>query len=174
MIKLTKKIEYAILAVQYIALNEGRLASAKEISEKLNISFEFLSKTMQKLIHSGIVVSQQGAKGGYSLARRAEETTIEDIIKAIDENTALVECFESHDSENCGRSDSCTLRSPIGRIQYEINSILRNTTVADITRSELAILSDDAKSFIPKADIPKSNISKTKNTKQEKIIQKVD
>lgn len=137
MIRLSKKIEYAILAVQYISRNPSRLISAKEISEKLNISFEFLSKTLQKLIQGGIVSSRQGAKGGYSLAKPATEVSVEDIIKAIDENTAIVECFEHAGGESCGRTDECTLRSPIGKIQHEINTILRKTTIADLSRSGL-------------------------------------
>jgi Rrf2 family protein len=75
MLRLSKKVEYAVLALQYIAANEGKIVPAKEIAENLHISFEFLSKTLQTLMKRKLISSQHGTKGGYVLVKKPTEMT---------------------------------------------------------------------------------------------------
>lgn len=132
MLRLSKKTEYAILAMQYIARSAERPVSAKEISDNLNISFEFLSKTLQTLIKSSLIVSLQGKSGGYLLNRNASEISIADIINALDEKSNVVECSSSEMNDGtCGRQDECTIKNPMSEIQNKINNILYETTLAE-------------------------------------------
>ncbi len=133
MLRLTKKIEYAILAMQYIASNPNKLISAKEISEKLNISFEFLSKTLQTLMKFGLISSHQGKSGGYTLAKEPTDISISEIINALDENQSVVECAADADSLTCGRQSDCTIKKPMNNIQNKINSIFEETTLAEFS-----------------------------------------
>lgn len=130
MLRLSKKIEYAILAMQYIASRPNRLISAKEIAETLNISFEFLSKTLQTLMKEGLINSQQGKSGGYFLSKNPSEITISDIISALDENSSVVECAEE-DHDACVRTNECSIRQPMYNIQNKINTIFEQTTLAE-------------------------------------------
>jgi Rrf2 family protein len=132
MLKLTKKTEYAILAMQYIARSEDVRLSAKELSASLGISFEFLSKILQLLIKSDLVVSYQGSHGGYALSKPAESITIGEIVNAIEGRTTIVECFEHEDDSTCGRAEVCDLRQPLKKIQREIDNILYTATIADL------------------------------------------
>lgn len=132
MFKLSKKVEYAILAVQYMAMSSKGIVSAKEIAEKLNISFEFLSKALQKLMKYGIIESKQGIRGGYVLSRPAEMISLADIINAQNDEIKVVDCLTAEDDCGCTREDDCTLRSPMQSIQQRINTILKSTSIADI------------------------------------------
>ena len=133
MIRLSKKIEYAILAMQYIALNDGKQVSAKELSDKLAISFDFLSKTLQLLYKRGLVKSMQGIHGGYSLSKKAEDTSLEEIITAIDGvKPSILKCLSEEDVNDCSRVSICSIRSPMLNIQDSLRGIFRSTTIADL------------------------------------------
>lgn len=132
MLKLSKKIEYGIQALQYMANNTGSVISTKEISEQLNIPYDFLSKTLQILNKNGIIISQQGIKGGYILARDPKSTTVAEIIKALEENTMIVDCL-ADDQENCDRINICTIKNPMNKLQEKINYLLNNTTIAEFS-----------------------------------------
>lgn len=127
--------------MQYIASNiEGnseKVISAKEISLKLNIPFEFLSKTLQKLMKSGLIESQQGNKGGYVLAKSPEQTSLSEIIVALDEKADLVECFTNKDDTTCSRTSLCTIRGPIKNIQKKIDGVFQSTTLAELLDKRL-------------------------------------
>ncbi len=135
MFKLSKKVEYAILAVQYMALSSKGIVSAKEIAEQLNISFEFLSKALQKLMKNGIIESKQGIRGGYVLSRPAEMISLADIINAQNDEIKVVDCLTEESDCACIREEDCSLRSPMQNIQQRINSILKSTSIADICGS---------------------------------------
>jgi len=133
MLKLSKKTEYAILAMQYLADNREEPVSAKEIANSLSISFEFLSKSLQSLMKSGLVVSQQGIKGGYSLSKNPEDTTVMEIIQAVEENISIVDCI----SDNCERSDFCNMKDPMMILQEKINNVFSEITLASLMSDEI-------------------------------------
>ncbi|MCK5742476.1 MAG: Rrf2 family transcriptional regulator [Chlorobi bacterium] len=132
MIKLSKKVEYGILAVRYIASQEGRKVSAKEMSEKMNVSFEFLSKGLQKLMREEIILSHQGKHGGYLLAKSADSISIADIIEALDGRTAIVDCFGGSDAKTCDRTNVCSIKKPLMIIQKKIETIFDSTSIEEI------------------------------------------
>ena len=134
MIKLSKKIEYALLAIQFISASPKKQVTAKEISDSLGISFEFLSKTLQQLIKSGIVLSAQGTKGGYVLDKNPESITVADIIDAIEGKHPLVNCLEKDDPTSCERSDNCSIRHSISDIQTQIENVFNNITIAEMAK----------------------------------------
>jgi len=132
MLRLSKKVEYGILAVKYIAENPDKKVTAKEISEKLNISYEFLAKTMQKLMKSGLIVSHIGLNGGYTLAGDPQVISIADIINALDVETTIVECFSKDSDSNCERDEFCEIRHDMSGLQKEINSVFNSMTIAKL------------------------------------------
>jgi Rrf2 family protein len=133
MLKLSKKVEYAILAVQHIAKNQGKLISAKELADDLKIDFEFLAKTLQSLKNRDLIVSKKGKGGGYELAKTPESTTISDIINAVEnkERIQLVDCMEAA-GISCERSKECTLRLPFLNMQNKIQNVFDSTTIAEL------------------------------------------
>jgi len=139
MVRLSKKTEYALLAMQYIGRNPKNLVSAKEISEKLNIPYDFLSKTLQVLMKYGLVISRQGKQGGYKLAKDVNKITMADIINAVEEKYAMsiVECFDDNDSPTCKRANVCTIRDPLKKLQSSIEEIFSNTKLIEIVENNI-------------------------------------
>ena len=133
MLKLSKKTEYAILAVKYMALNNKfNCITAKEISNNYNIPYELLSKILQRLTKNKIIISYQGIKGGYSLARNANDITLKEVITAI-EKIQITNCMKLNgSSKDCSRFDCCQIRNPLQKVQMEIDRIFNSTTISQI------------------------------------------
>lgn len=131
MLKLSKKAEYAILAMQFLAENPGNKLNAKEIASSLGLSFEFLSKTMQSLMKSGLVDSVQGVKGGYSITKSSGDISLMEIINATDEKIGIVDCMNNNDEE-CSRYQHCSIKNPMSKIQKLIDDVFINTSIADL------------------------------------------
>lgn len=135
MLKLSKKVEYSLLAASYMtSKSDDELATAKQMAKDLNISFEFLSKCLQQLMKKGIIQSQQGIKGGYQLTKQPDEISLWDIIVAVDEKVGIVECtLHNGNGKKCNLEDICDLRDPMTIIQRKINTIFKTTSLKDIT-----------------------------------------
>lgn len=135
MIKLSKSVEYSLLALKYISDNEkSENLSSRKISDDLKIPYELLSKLLQKLVKEGIIKSQQGKFGGYSIAIPLEKLTILKIIDSLGENVQLSNCTVPNATEtNCGRLNSCSIKTPFWNLQNKIISIFENTTLHELT-----------------------------------------
>lgn len=134
MLKLSKKVEYGILALQYMAANKHEMLTAKKIAKNLDVSFEFLSKSLQKILKYNLIKSQQGIKGGYYLAKDPENISVMDVILSLGENPNIVACIdgEKMSVDECLRSDHCTLKNPMAKIQKKINKIFEETSIAEL------------------------------------------
>ena len=68
MLKITRKVEYALIALRHLQANkEGQLSSAKEIAKAYGIPQELLAKILQRLAQEDIIIAVKGAAGGYKL-----------------------------------------------------------------------------------------------------------
>lgn len=135
MLRLSKKVEYALLALQSMAYEPDKKFTAKMLSDELNISFEFLSKALQKLMRYDIIKSHQGINGGYILSKEPDLITVSDIVNALDENISVVRCLVDSD-EDCARSADCTIKDPMTQIQEKIQNIFDQTTIAELARKK--------------------------------------
>lgn len=133
MLKLSKKIEYGLIAITHIAkYGQHSIITAKEISDKNNLSFELLSKVLQQLVKSKIVSSNQGIKGGYFLISKPEEISLLNIIHSIDGVTpGIVECISSG-PEKCAIENTCTIKSPLIRIQQNLEEKFYSMKISQI------------------------------------------
>ena len=128
MLKLTKKTDYALIAINFMAHQENDfLANTRMISELYNVPLELLAKILQRLVKNGIIISHNGPKGGYTLAKGPGLITIGDVIRAIEGPIQMVRC---HDGENkCSQADRCTVRGPLRKIEGKIVEFLDKITV---------------------------------------------
>jgi Rrf2 family protein len=136
MLRISRRAEYGIIAAQFMARKDKRLVSVKEISDSMDLSFDFLSKTLQALLKTGIVVSQKGVRGGYKLARKPEKISLHDIIDSLEEKKAIVECLEP-DGENCDKSGVCTIKDPLFLLQSKIDKLFSDTSIAEIAKEKI-------------------------------------
>ena len=133
MLKLSKRVEYGLIAIRHIAAAEpGRITTAKEIADHYKIPYELLAKVMQRLAKKGLIVSHQVVYGGYTLAKGAGELSISVIIHAIEDHLpAITQCIaESPDS--CSIYDNCTIKNPLGKIQLNIEQVFQTMKLSEI------------------------------------------
>jgi Rrf2 family protein len=132
MFKLSKKVEYGLIAVKHMAMaGENAPCSAKDISDKYNIPYDLLSKILQKLKKENILTSSQGTHGGYTLLMKPDKLTLAQIFNAIEGNTYILDCGQ-HDDESCDIYETCILSSPLKKIQRQINSYFNETKLSEI------------------------------------------
>lgn len=159
MLKLTKKADYSLIAVQHLAslyLSGGALsgfkaapadasaaqshvtgasglaASAKDIADHYGIPLPLLSKILQKLTREGMLISEHGTNGGYRLSRDPRTISALEVIRAIDGPIILTDCFTEH--KPCDHSDRCPVRRPLKRIHEGILRLLSEVTIQDMLR----------------------------------------
>jgi len=131
MLRFTKRADYGLMAVYYIAAHEGDgIVSNKRIAEAFNIPAELLAKILQRLAKKGLILSQSGPKGGYVLARSPAEITVGEVVRAIEGPIHIVSCFENSD---CPQMSRCNLRTPVQKIQVSIISLLDTMTLAELS-----------------------------------------
>ena len=131
MLRLSKKADYALMAVKHLAFISDRgTASAREIAEQYEIPVELLAKVLQRLARKGLLASHQGTRGGYHLARPAGHITIADVIQAIDGPLTVTAC--SSDNHECDQYSRCSVRDPLWRIKDRIVMALSSCTVLDL------------------------------------------
>lgn len=132
MFSLTKKTDYALLALCCLALEpDGQAMNTKTIAERYRIPSELLAKILQRLARKGLVTSSSGPTGGYRLAHPPADVSVADVMMAMEGRPAVVQCFKSG-RDGCEQFDSCTIRSPMGLIQQRMTSVLHETTLADM------------------------------------------
>lgn len=134
MLNFSKKVEYGLIALRFMASNEpGMPVTAKEIAQRYEISYELLSKVLQKLTRAGIVASFKGVNGGYILSRSPQEIKISTVIQAIENksNIALINC-EAENPGSCNIFNKCTIKTPLFRIQNLINNIFNEMSISEI------------------------------------------
>lgn len=131
MLRLSKKADYALIAMKHLALRPERgSSSAREIAEQFDIPIELMAKVLQRLVRRGLLASQQGTRGGYQLARPASVITVADVIQAIDGPVTVTAC--STQSENCDQYAKCNVRDPLWKIKERILTALGETTLSEL------------------------------------------
>jgi Rrf2 family protein len=132
MLRLSKKADYALMAMKHLALNGDRgSSSAREIASSYDIPIELLAKVLQKLVRGGLLASQQGTRGGYQLARVPALISVADVIQAIDGPVAVTACSSSDDGA-CEQFAKCNVRDPLWRVKSRILAALGECTVAEL------------------------------------------
>ena len=131
MLRLSKKADYALLAMRHLAAQADREAvSAREVAEAYDIPPELLAKVLQRLVHSRLLASHHGIRGGYALAKPAKAITVADVIQAIDGPLSVTACSETDHS--CDQYSKCNIRDPLWKIKDRIVAALAATSVAEL------------------------------------------
>jgi Rrf2 family protein len=136
MLRFTKRADYGLMAIHYIAIQEPLgSVSTRRIAEEFRIPPELLAKILQRLAKQGLITSQNGPKGGYVLARRAAAITVGEVIRALEGPIRIVECYE--DDAACPQMERCNLRRPIQKLQAAIIQMLDSMTLSELTSADV-------------------------------------
>jgi Rrf2 family protein len=135
MLKLTKKADYGLMAMRYLAENAGNgSSSAKDVAEAHGIPPELLAKILQRLVKAGLLVSHHGINGGYVLARDPRTISAFDVIQAIEGPLFITSCVTTRGE--CGQTSRCTVREPLRKVSQGIEEVLSKITIYDMSEPE--------------------------------------
>jgi Rrf2 family protein len=128
---LSKSCEYGMRAALFIASIEGdKYVSIREISDKLDIPYHFLTKILQKLTAAGLLQSMKGPNGGVRLERKHKSIQLLDIITAIDGSKLFTECVLG--LPGCGNKKPCALHDKWMAHREGIKNMLDSTTLKEL------------------------------------------
>jgi Rrf2 family protein len=133
-LKLTKKADYGLMAMKHLAehAHEGA-CSAKDVAESYGIPPEVLAKILQRLAKAGLLHSQHGINGGYTLARPAREISAYEVIRAIDGPLFITSCITVRGE--CDQTQRCTIREPLRKVNQSIEDVLKKIKIAEMTET---------------------------------------
>ena len=131
MLRLSKKTDYALMALKDLAASEPQMSSsAREIAARYDIPVELMAKVLQRLSRRGLLVSHQGTRGGYRLSRPATQISVADVIQAIDGPIHVTAC--SDEDETCDQYSKCNIRDPLWQLKNRIVSSLESFTLQEL------------------------------------------
>ncbi|HUX92902.1 MAG TPA: Rrf2 family transcriptional regulator [Ignavibacteriaceae bacterium] len=132
----SKKCEYGLQAVLYLAArNETDSINSEEISSKLNIPKEFISKILQSLTESGLISSKKGKNGGFSLAKDPSKIRLIDIVSAIDGMDMFNNCVLGF--PHCSPDHPCPLHEKWGALRTNAYNMLTDETLDKLKEKTL-------------------------------------
>ena len=148
MLKFSKKADYALLALQYMATVQSgvdtvpRVVNTKEIAEEHNIPLELLAKVLQTLARHHLIESHHnGPKGGYVLAQAPGHITIAQVLEAIEGPLGLTDCsHEKDDHSQCEQMSRCNIRTPLLKIQDSVFQLLNSMSIEDMLVEETPLI----------------------------------
>ena len=136
LLALTRKADYALVALSELARHAPGTISARKLSEVTSIPLPVLSGVLNQLVRHDLVTSARGVQGGYRLARSANAICLVDVIEAIDGSTRLTQCCSlspSHEhNEPCTLEAKCRITGPMQRVHQGLLEFMSKIVLAQI------------------------------------------
>ncbi len=134
MIGISRRVEYALIAVQHMNQDRGRLVSARDLSAHYSLPAGLIAKILQRLAGSGLLESELGAGGGYRLVRDPDSISFLELSEAVEGRVRLAACDSDADGD-CERRDGCTVAGPVHTLGARIVGLFADTSVGSLLRS---------------------------------------
>jgi Rrf2 family transcriptional regulator, iron-sulfur cluster assembly transcription factor len=150
-VRITTLAEYGVICALHLArrVDEGPI-NGREIAERERLPGDYVEQILLRLRRAGLVRSTRGARGGYALARAAEDISIRDVIEASETTTFDLHCV-SHPvgEERCSSSHTCSIRPVWMLLQRRIDDVLQGVRLADLLLEE-----GDVRTRVGLVDLP--------------------
>lgn len=137
MLKLSRRVEYGLLAMKYLTHHAAKRAvSVREIAGYYDIPEPLLAKVMQQLKRHEVVASIKGSSGGYRPTAHMLSVTLANLMRSLDDEISLADCIGVEGDCGCRQSMHCDIREPITRLNAKVWQLFDDVTVADLLSSE--------------------------------------
>lgn len=136
--RLTAYSDYALRVLIYLSIQDERLATIREISEQYDISRNHLMKLVHDLGRHGFVETVRGKNGGLHIGRDPATISVGEVVRAMEKDMAIVECFEP-ENYNCQIVSACVLAGIMHKAHKAFLEVLDGYTIKDlvITKPQL-------------------------------------
>jgi Rrf2 family protein len=139
--RVSAKADYAVRAAAELAAAEEGPVKGERLAEAQEIPLQFLEHILLELKHAGIVRARRGAKGGYWLARPADEITIADIVRAVEGPIAHVQSESPESLQYRGNAEH--LQEVWIAVRASLRGVIEHVTLADLVSGELPTVVED-------------------------------
>jgi Rrf2 family cysteine metabolism transcriptional repressor len=150
--RVTKWGECGILCALHLAQRYGEEpVGASEIAAGQGLDLQYTQQILQRLRKGTVIESVRGPRGGYRLSRSPDQTTLKDILYAVEGDTFQIICeydpihpdstsvekyaVAKHASVHCATKSSCGLHGVWKELRTAIDSLLEQRTLADLLKS---------------------------------------
>lgn len=129
--QLTMFTDYGLRTLMFLASNQSRLCNVKEIAEHFNISRNHLVKVVHKLAQLEYINTTKGKGGGIMLNLKPASVRLGDLVRALEPNMNLVECFDKK-TNTCLMINTCKLKHRLMNANHAFIDSLNESTLEDI------------------------------------------
>lgn len=134
MIKISKKIEYALMVLKHMRNNEAlKQTTAREICDLYKAPFDTISKVMQTMSKHHILLSHQGANGGYTLCEDLGTISYSRLVEIIEGRSKAKDCIEL----NCSLFSSCNIISPVRNLNSRLSDFISSISLAELLEDSI-------------------------------------
>jgi Rrf2 family protein len=148
MIRLNRTTEYALIALQHMSQKQAQdataVTSAREVSDLFGLPFEITAKTLQRMKDTGLILSAQGAKGGYLLQKNLSEITLARFLEWMEDPQQVVACATS--PTPCEYSPKCVINGPMVVLNDKIQKFLGEIRLSDLASEVPALVQNQTTS----------------------------
>ena len=136
MLLLTRKTDYALLALASLARLEPQGTSARGLAEKLHLPLPVLRNILKQLASRGVLKSTRGTKGGYRLAKSPDEISLAELVEVIEGPLRLTRCCP-HSDENtyeseCRLEETCIIQMNVRNVHARLMKFLGQVKLSEI------------------------------------------
>ncbi len=131
--KLNAQTDFSLRLLIYLAAKDGGPATIQEISTRLGLSQSHMMRVAAKLAAKGFIDSSRGRQGGISLSKSAADITVEGVVRAMEPDFALVQCFDTTRGR-CSIEPACLLQGVLSTALSAFFNELRQVNLAQLTQ----------------------------------------
>jgi Rrf2 family protein len=124
----SQTVEYALRAVVHLASLDGKPVNSESIAAATRVPQGYLSKVMRDLVVAGIVLSQRGPRGGFTLARDAQRISILEVVNAVDPIHRIRRCPLG----NPAHAVLCPLHRRLDDAAAQVENAFRESKIAEL------------------------------------------
>lgn len=129
--RLTDFTDYSLRVLIYAAVRTDTLVTIQEISDAFDVPRNHLMKIVHALGRAGYLSTSRGRTGGLCLGRPATKINVGDVVRTMEPDFHMVECFNAETS-SCVITTACGLRGVLGDALRAYFDVLDNYTLADL------------------------------------------
>jgi Rrf2 family protein len=141
MLSLTKKTDYALIALGYLSEHGNQTVSAREIAEAFSMPAALVMNILKTLHHANFLSSTRGTKGGYRLVADLSKLSMHDLIEVLEGPVRLAECvIIDNEAGGCGEGHckigrGCPIQAPIQALHSKLVGFLKEVTLAEVLQN---------------------------------------
>jgi len=133
MLHIGKMADYALLITNQLVATRNQLSTTEALADATQLPLATVRKLLKQLVDTGIVKSQRGIKGGYTLAKDPALISIADVLTAIEGPISLTKCVVQQNG--CELSAQCSLKSNWGYLNGIVTDVLQQISVFDMSEN---------------------------------------